>query len=420
MQKFDIVVVGAGAAGMTAAIFAAEKSAGRELRILLIEGATKPGAKILVSGGGRCNVTNEHVTPEDFWGGSRAIIRNVLAQFDDRRAREWFASMGVELKLEPTGKYFPVTNQARTVLEALLGRIDSLGIRLWTGTRVNEISKSDDGLSLMLSDGQNIRARCVILATGGMALPKSGSDGAGLGILKRLGHTIVPTTPALTPLVLRADRSMGGRFEGFAGVTIDARLRLHQAGHGKPLIELEGSLLFTHFGLSGPVAMNISRHWLRERLNHPDVPLEVTIGHPNFASIEAATGWLNGAMKRAPSRSISSALGELYPERLATAMSDDSGADGPLAQMTSERRRGLAQMIFALRVNVTGTRDYNYAEAMAGGVELTEIDYRTMESRKVPGLFLCGEILDVDGRIGGFNFQWAWSSGYVAGRGAGA
>lgn len=418
-DAFDIVIVGGGAAGLAAAIFAAEYSAaGRDLRILIIEGAKKPGAKILVSGGGRCNVTNENVSPDDFCGGSRAIIRNVLTQFSDEKVRAWFEAMGVPLKLEATGKYFPVSDQAKTVLEALLARVDELGIRLWAGTRVTDITRNDSCLSLTLSDTQVIDAVRVIVATGGLALPKSGSDGSGLKIMEKLGHTVVPTTQALTPLLLGRGRGIGGRFSDFAGVTMDARMRLHRAGHGKAIVDLTGSLLFTHLGLSGPVAMNFSRHWLRERLENPDTAFVVTIAHPDVLDLAAAKKWLQNCAQRNPASRISTTVADLYPERLATAIVHDSGLDANLAQMPSKQRDDIASMISGLRVDVTGARDYNFSEATAGGVELAEIDYRTMESRKVPGLYLCGEILDVDGRIGGFNFQWAWSSGYVAGRGA--
>ncbi len=413
-DKWEIVVVGAGAAGLAAAICAAEAGAGR--RLLIIEGAKKPGAKILVSGGGRCNVTNEQVTPEDYWGGSRAIVRNVLAQFDDQRTRRWFASLGVELKREPQGKYFPVSDRAQTVLDALLRRVGQLGITLWTGTRVREIVPEDGRLALGLSDGQRIAAQRVVVACGGLALPKSGSDGAGLEMMRALGHTIVPTTPALTPLVLRRGPALGGRFAEFSGIAIDATLRLCRRGHAKPLSVQSGALLFTHFGLSGPAAMNMSRHWLRERLEHPQVALDAFIGSSQFDSTEQADAWLLEQSHLFPTRHLASALTAVYTERLAAAIAGD--ANPPLSQLAARDRRKTAHLLTALPVEIAGARDYSHAEATAGGVALNEIDYRTMQSRKVPGLFLCGEILDVDGRIGGFNFQWAWSSGYVAGRGA--
>ena len=196
---------------------------------------------------------------------------------------------------------------------------------------------------------------------------------------------------------------------------MDARIRFRRPGRAKPIVEMNGSLLFTHFGLSGPVAMNFSRHWLREQLEHPDQPLDVTIGHPRFANAETADRWILECARSTPTRCISTLLGELFPERIAEAM---AMPDVDLAHLPAEQRRAIAAMIADLPVNVTAGRDYSFAEATAGGVLLSEINYHTMESRKVPGLHLCGEILDVDGRIGGFNFQWAWSSGHVAGHGA--
>lgn len=403
---------------MAAAIFAAEADHGRGLRIVLIEGAKKPGAKILVSGGGRCNVTNQSVSEKDFWGGSRAVIRNVLREFDETRTLAWFEAMGVRLKCEPTGKYFPVTNQARTVLDALLHRLEVLGVSLWTGSRVSGLTPSADGIEVVLADGQRVRARKVIIATGGLALPKSGSDGLGLSLMQRLGHTIIPTTPALTPLVLKTSRLLGGRFAEFAGVSMEARLRLERGPHRKVVIELTGSLLFTHFGLSGPVAMDLSRHWLRERLLYPKEPLTVAVGIPRFARVEESDRWLLDQCNVYPRRLLSRTLSELLPVRLAMAVAQQGGPDIVSSQLDAKKRAIVASMLAEMPVEVTGTRDYSDAEATAGGVDLAEVDWRTMQSRRVPNLHLCGEILDVDGRIGGYNFQWAWASGHLAGRGA--
>ncbi len=403
---------------MAAAIFAADADRGANLRIFLIEGAKKPGAKILVSGGGRCNVTNQQVTEKDFWGGSRAVIRNVLREFDEIRTLKWFDGMGVPLKCEPTGKYFPVSDEARTVLDALERRLELQKVELWTGTRVRDLIPATDGIKLVLADGQQLRTRRTIVATGGLALPKSGSDGQGLSLMQRLGHTIVPTTPALTPLLLKKGGSLGGRYAEFAGVTLEARLRLHRETQRKPVIELPGSLLFTHFGLSGPVAMNLSRHWLRERHEHPGDALQVTVGLPRFAHVEEADRWLLDQCRAHPRRLLSTTLTELLPVRLAVAFAEDDGPDVISAQLDAKRRAAVAAMLSGMLVEVTGARGYSYAEATAGGVDLAEIDWHTMQSRRVPNLHLCGEILDVDGRIGGYNFQWAWASGYLAGRGA--
>jgi predicted Rossmann fold flavoprotein len=420
----DIAIVGAGAAGLAAAIFAGEaaRASGKGPSILLLEGARKPGAKILVSGGGRCNVTNEAVSERDYWSGrgnaGSATIRRVLRAFDEKRTLDWMRSLGVTLKLEPTGKYFPLSDSARTVLEALLRRVREVGVELRAGTRVTAIKKCDDGFSLTLSrDGQasTLLARRAILACGGKSLPKSGSDGAGLDFAQRLGHTIVPTTQALSPLVWQANA--GGataRLGGLAGVTIDGRLELREAG-GRRLFAWTDSMVFTHFGLSGPAPMNLSRHLLRARLERPGATFVVTLGHPTLPTAEAADGWLRAQAATYPRRMTAPALRALWPERLARLLAGDAGE---LGRLRREERLALARRLAGLELAVADARGWSFAETTAGGVDLREIDSRTMASRKADGLFLCGEMLDVDGRIGGFNFQWAWAGGWLAGRGA--
>jgi len=417
LESVDIAIIGAGAAGMTAGIFAgmAAREAGRTARIVLLDGARKPGAKILVSGGGRCNVTNVEVRPEDFNGGSKAVIRNVLKAFDHRRTLAWMKDLGVALKLEETGKYFPVSDRAQTVLQALLDRLTLVGAELRPSSRVVRIEPQEAGFRIDLAEKSPILARTLVMATGGLALPKSGSDGAGLGMLESLGHRIIPTTPALVPLILGETAGPAGAFGELSGLTLDARLRLPDA-KGAAKAEFTGSLLFTHFGLSGPTALNISRHWLRERLENPGARPSLHFGHPSLANPAAADEWLRRAVSENPRRHLAGTLHALFPERLARVLAGD--ADGPIGQLPKERRLLVAQYLSALAFNVTGDRGYTFAETTAGGVDLADVEYATMESRRVPNLFLCGEVLDVDGRIGGFNFQWAWATGYLAGRAA--
>lgn len=416
-QHVDIAIIGAGAAGLTAAIFAAGAALGRGLSIVLVDGAARPGAKILVSGGGRCNVTNERLSAADYCGGPPTIIRKVIRAFDQRSTLEWMRGLGVPLKLEETGKYFPESDQARSVLDALLGRAGELGVHLLTSARVKDLRPAGDGYALALEhDGgrETLLARRVILATGGCSLPKSGSDGQGLAFARRLGHTIVPTTPALSPLVLRPDGSPGGRFAELSGLTLEARLGLYHPS-GKRLAECSGSLLFTHFGLSGPAALDISRHYLRARLERPDEACWLGLGHPELPNPEKADAWLRGQIETNPRLAVNRVLSELYPQRLARLLAE--GLDS-LGRLTRAQRLALACSLSRLPLPVTGDRGYAFAEVTAGGVDLREIDPATMASRKAGGLFLCGEMLDADGRIGGFNFQWAWATGYLAGRGS--
>jgi len=236
--------------------------------------------------------------------------------------------------------------------------------------------------------------------------------------MHRLGHTIIPPTPALTPLILKHGPTIGGRFAEFCGTTMEARLRLRCGEGTRPLIELHGPLVFTHFGVSGPVAMNLARHWLRMKLDHPQTPVRVFLGVLALKTVAQAEAWLKSAARAHPRRLVATALEELLFSRLAHALASEIGAGIVSAQLSRDHRRWLAEQLVLLPLEVIGTRGYTHAEATAGGVDLHDVDWRTMESRRVRGLHLCGEILDVDGRIGGFNFQWAWSSGYLAGRGA--
>ncbi len=416
-DTFDVLIIGAGAAGLAAAYFAGEAARWTGARIAVVDGARKPGAKILISGGGRCNVTNERVTPDDYFGGPRPTIRNVLRAFDEQHTIDWMRTLGVELKLEPTGKYFPVTDNARTVLDALLHGVEQKGATLMKGARIAAIERDGEEFVLQTRDGDgDLRARRIVMATGGLALPKSGSDGWGLNVARRLGHSVVPTTPALSPLVLRSGTETGGRFAEFSGLTIPARLTITRA-NGKVLHTFTDSTLFTHFGLSGPAALNLSRHILRARLDEPEETFRVTLGHPDFPTPAHAETWMQQQAQAHAKRTVQRSLAELFPDRLASEFATGTETWATLSKM---QRKAIAQQIAALPLDVAGDRGYAFAETTAGGVNLREINPTTMESRIVPGLYFCGEMLDVDGRIGGFNFQWAWASGYLAGRAAAA
>lgn len=404
-QMWDVAIVGGGAAGLAAAIFAGQAGTGH--RIIVLDGAKSLGAKILVSGGGRCNVTHDIVTPEDF-NGSRNIVRNVLSAFDAAAAVRWFTSLGVELKREETGKLFPVTDSARTVLNALLDRCRELGITIQTGSRVSSIAKHEVAFNVEYTGGQLSCAR-VILTTGGRSLPRSGSDGSGWEIAHALGHTVTATYPALVPLVLNPTMFHAS----VSGIAHEAELSTWAAG--KRIDQRTGSLLWTHFGISGPVVMDASRHWIiaRETGQNPELRCNLLPPH----GFEQTDKWLVAQAAARPRASIVSTLAQRLPERLATAICKHAGIEPglPLAQLSRDARRTLVHNLTGLVLPVSGARGWNYAEVTAGGVPLAEIDYRTMESRKIPGLYLAGEILDCDGRIGGFNFQWAWASGYLAG-----
>lgn len=408
----DVVIVGAGAAGLTAALFATQAHV-TDGRIVLLDGAATIGAKILVSGGGRCNVTHDTVAATDFFG-NRRIIKNVLAAFPVRDTIAWFASLDVELKREETGKLFPVTDKARTILSALVTSCQARGVEVLCRHRVSRIDRvpdPQDGHAFMVHHSYgSMTARKVVLAMGGCSLPKSGSDGTGYVMAQRLGHRISPTSPALVPLVL--DEGMFHRhLTGLSQV-----VRLTTVIERKKVDQRAGSLLWTHFGVSGPVVMDASRFWARAW--HLGQEVEMFANFLPDSAPEDIDQWLIEQAVQSPQRTVVKTLAQRVPVRFAEEISRHVGCDpsGLLAQCPRQDRLRLVDALVRFRLPIVRDRGWNYAEVTAGGVPLEEIDYRTMESKLVSGLYLIGEMLDCDGRIGGFNFQWAWATGSLAGR----
>ncbi len=412
MARADIAIVGAGAAGLAAAIFAGEAIGPSGSRsIILLDGAKTIGAKILVSGGGRCNVTHEVVAPTDFFG-NRRIIKNVLAAFSVEATIKWFASMGVELKREETGKLFPVTNTSRTVLNALVERCRELGVAISPDYRVTKIDRlPDSGAGFVVHHSHGaLTASRVIVATGGRSIPKSGSDGFGYELVRRLGHHVTPTVPALTPLVLN-DRMFHKNLSG-----LSQEVELITVVNGKTLDTRIGSLLWTHFGISGPVVMDASRFWCvaQEQGERAEV-------FGNFFSgqnQEQVRQWFMEQTREYPRRSLGKTLAQRLPQRFTDSLIQHAGCDSQtaIAQLLKNDREHLLSLLTKFPFPIVQDRGWNYAEVTAGGVPLEEVNFRTMESKLVPGLYLAGEILDCDGRIGGFNFQWAWATGHLAGQ----
>ena len=401
----DLVVVGAGAAGLATAIFA--KRHAPALRVICVDGATRIGAKILVSGGSRCNVTNTEVTEKDFWGGPSRIVRSVLRAFPASRAATFFAELGVGLHEEDDGKLFPDTNRARDVLNALLGAVRDAGVELRVGQRVTEVTRGEPGF-VVTTASRCYHADAVVLATGGRSLPKTGSDGTGYAFARALGHGYVETTPALAPLILKGDRHAM-----LAGVSHFVRVTLRR-GDGRA-IDLDGALLWTHFGASGPVVLNASRHWHRAQLERP--PVDVLLNLCPGERFETLDTWLLEQAAARPRAQVATVLSARLPAAIAETWVTGLDLDGvTVAHLPRESRRHLIHALLATPLDVRDSRGYSFAEVTAGGIPLDEIDPARMESRCCPGLFLVGEILDVDGRLGGFNFQWAWSSAWVAGR----
>jgi len=439
-DRCDIAIVGAGAAGMMAAI-----CAGRTLReratdanVVVLDGAKRVGAKILVSGGGRCNVTHDAVRPDDYAGASRNAVKKILRTFSVEQTVAFFEALGVRLKREDTGKLFPISDQARTVLDALLRAMRGAGVELRENHRVTAIDQCHDNRppttsarapEVALSDpaAPTLSAGCpgfviqhaqgtlhatrLILATGGRSLPRTGSDGFGYELARHLGHTVTDTWPALVPLVLTHNHWL----TDLPGLSVDVELFV-AASTGKVLHRQRGAMLATHFGISGPAPMDISRHLTAAQRDDPDAALRANF--TDGRTFEQADEKLLRIAQDDPKTTVFSALPRRLPDRLARALLERELGIEPhttLAHLPKDDRRAIARALTALHLPVRRDRGYLHAEVTAGGVPLDEIELKTMASRRCDGLYLCGEMLDCDGRIGGYNFQWAWCTGSLAG-----
>ena len=387
-----------------AAIFAAAGDA----ETVLIERTPDGGRKILISGGGRCNVLPARSDESRFVTASppRALQR-MLRSWPLREQIPFFENaLGIPLAEEPeSAKLFPASNRARDVRDALLALARRRGAELMMDTLVTGLAPTTGGWRIERSGAPPLEARAVIVATGGLSVPKSGSDGLGLSILEGLGHTIHPTYPALTPLT-----APESAFSALAGLSLPVTISARSAAESA---SATGGFLFTHRGYSGPSVLDVSHVAVRSS-GGDAAPARLTVRW--VRSDEKA--W-ERALKPGP-RTVAGVLRSELPDRLAVALCVAAGVDPSrsLAQLRREERIRLVETLVRGELPWSGHEGYAKAEVTGGGVSLAEVDPATMESRKHPGLFLCGEILDAFGPIGGFNFQWAWATGRAAGIGA--
>lgn len=397
MENLPLVIVGAGAAGTMAAIFAAGSASGR--RVVLLEKTRDGGRKILVSGGGRCNVLPSRLDPARFVTASSSnTLRKILLSWPLAEQRRFFEEeVGIPLALEAeSGKLFPVSNRSRDVRDGLYRLAERRGVERRSEAAVADLvppASPGSPWEVRLADGEALAAAAVILATGGLSLPGTGSDGAGLEIARRLGHTIHPLYPALTPLTGRPDHA------ALAGISREVTLRAGAAS-------ARGGFLFTHRGYSGPAVLDLSHLAVRDRL-----PLRV-----QWTPLDAG-GW--DRELRETKGAVLSLLRRHLPERLAEQLCAEAGIDpaASLAQLRRDDRKRLVAHLADYPLPWTGDEGYPKAEVTGGGVDLAEVNPRTLESRLHPGLYLCGELLDAFGPIGGYNFAWAWATGRAAGLG---
>lgn len=414
-----MVVVGAGPAGLMAAM----GTANRGLATLLVERNAAPGAKILISGGGHCNLTHagDARSIAEAFGPSGRFLRSALGALDPAALVDLLAAEGVPCRVELGGKILPASDKAGDVLAALLRKLEQSGAVLATGQTVVEVTRGGDGFRIDTSSGV-IRARRVVLTTGGRSYPGCGTTGDGYRWAESLGHTIVTPRPALTPILVETPW-----VKSLQGITVpDVLLRVvapvdspespgQPPRRVRPIAERRGSLLFAHFGLTGPAALDASRHVsAAPRGKRPSLVCDFLpeIGDERLAALLAEAAATEG---RRPAASVP---GRWLPDRLAEALCRRAALpdNRRLAELSRGERAGLVEAVKRQSIEPTGTLGFEKAEVTAGGVSLAEVDSRTMQSKLVPGLFFAGELLDVDGPIGGYNLQAAFSTGHLAGQ----
>lgn len=406
-MEWDLIIVGGGAAGL----WAAGTAAARGLRVLVLEKNNKPGVKILISGGTRCNITH-HCDVEGIlqaFGNQGRFLKSALYQLTPDQVVQEIERLGVATKFEDTGKVFPVSNHAIDVRDALVRRLVQPGAQLRNGVAVRDVSPCAEGGWQVQLEGESLRTKKIILSTGGLSYSECGTTGDGYAWVKKLGHTVTTTYPALTPLV-----SPSQWVHALKGITlpdVSVSVSSQELSKREPRITSRGGFLWTHFGCSGPAPMNVSR--FVSSLVEPHKATLLLDLIPDLSENEV-TQLLDAS--QGGKKNVQSVLQQLIPKNMAQCLLGRARVEEgvTLAELLRKSRMSLIEDLKKLSVPLSGTRGYSKAEVTMGGVKTQEVNPQTMESRLAPGLFLAGEILDVDGPIGGFNFQAAFSTGNLA------
>ena len=402
-MKEKIVVVGGGASGMLAAIVARRNG----LDVSLLERNDRVGKKILATGNGRCNYTNINLSAINYHGKNPKFTYSALASFNVDMTIGFFERLGITPFIEENGKVFPMSLQSSSLLDVLRLEMEDLGIKIKLNSYVETIKK-DKVFKIKVEDGKTIIADKVILATGGRAMPASGSDGSGYGLLKSFGHSIVDTFPGLVQLKLD-----GNIFKNLKGIKFPGKTSLYS--RDKFLLEDFGDVLFTDYGISGPPILQLSRTALEYLKDEKDIKLRISIVYSK--SKEELYDYLNKRFIYMERRTIEEALIGLINKRLIPTVLKEVGIKRGknISQITKEEVMDISEILTSWEFDIIGSKGWKEAQVTAGGVSTKEIDNKTMESKKIKGLYIVGELLDIDGDCGGFNLQWAWSSAYAAG-----
>ncbi|TBU99709.1 BaiN/RdsA family NAD(P)/FAD-dependent oxidoreductase [Phytopseudomonas dryadis] len=390
MLSSQVVIIGAGAAGLMCALSAAAR--GRQ--VLLLDHANKAGKKILMSGGGRCNFTNLYCEPGNFLSHNPHFCKSALARFTQWDFIALVAKHGVPYHEKKLGQLF-CDNKSSDILGLLLAECDEAGVELRLATSVTTIERLPDGYRLQTSAG-TLSCQSLVIATGGLSIPTLGASGFGYQVARQFGHSLLPTRAGLVPFTL-TDPQLKSLCSELSGTSVeDCRVSCN----GQSFVE---NILFTHRGLSGPAILQISSYW------HPGDSIGIDLlPHLDLPA------WLAEQQRERPNSELKTLLAELFTKKMGGLLAEHWFSSRPLKQYTPTQLNDIAERLANWQLVPAGTEGYRTAEVTLGGIDTREVSSKTMESLKSPGLYFIGEVLDVSGHLGGFNFQWAWASGYAA------
>ncbi|HKS14707.1 MAG TPA: NAD(P)/FAD-dependent oxidoreductase [Pseudomonas sp.] len=389
MQNTDVIIIGAGAAGLMCALTAAQR--GR--RVQLLDHANKPGKKILMSGGGRCNFTNMYSEPANFLSQNPHFCKSALARYTQWDFIGLVAKHGVPYHEKKLGQLF-CDNKSSDILDMLLAECDSAGAQLRMDTRIEQIEKTEDGYLLETSAGP-WRCQSLVIASGGLSIPTLGATGFGYQVARQFGHSVLATRAGLVPFTI-TEPQLKALCTELSGTSLDCVATCNGTSFRE-------NLLFTHRGLSGPAILQVSSFW------EAGDTVEI-----NLLPDHDALGWLQQQQAERPNSELKTLLGELFTRKMANLVAEQWFVSRPMKQYTPAELAQVAEKLSAWQVVPAGTEGYRTAEVTLGGVDTREVSSKTMESLKSPGLYFIGEVLDVSGHLGGFNFQWAWASANAA------
>ena len=389
---FDAIIIGGGACGLMCAVQAGFLGK----RVLVLEKNDRVGAKILISGGGRCNYTNLYATDQQFISQNPHFSKSAFSQWTVDDTISFFETYGIVGKEKTLGQLFPVSDKAKDVVEVFTNLCDDLGQEIWVNAEVKTVEKTDDGFTVRAEvNGKQeyISAVSVVMAAGGLPIPKMGATDFGLRTARNFGLKVTDTAPALVPLTITGKDQPW--YEQLSGNSIFCRVWNDRAS-------FEENILFTHWGLSGPAILQISSYWKPgETINIDLLP------NQNIADLIQQEKETNGK------KMLLAYIASLYTRKFAEALSDKLPAEKNMASLTKAEIESISALIHDFKVKPAGDKGYDKAEVMRGGVATDELSSKTLEAKKVPGLFFGGECVDVTGWLGGYNFQWAWASGFV-------